>query len=127
MRPALRIFMLPLVLLALMLQFGAAVSEARAQANSLNPFAAIPICSPDKDGARSGAEGSGAPADHHGDHHCGACLISAVAHVAPLLASTEVEYPAAVAAAAPATPILHALPRGPPLRAPNARGPPTLA
>jgi hypothetical protein len=118
--------MLPLVLLALLLQAGASVAAARAQVAALDPFASIPICSPDKGGTQ-GSNGGPSPASHHGDRHCGACLIGALANTPLPPPTAAAVYPDAQSVAAGHFLVRHALPRGPPQRAPNARGPPALA
>ncbi len=129
-----RIFALPLMLLALWLQAGAAVASARAIETSplpaLNdaagdPFAAIPICSPDTPKG-SGEPGRQTPAGQHGANHCGVCLVSAVAHPPPL-ATADVVYPEGLKAAAVPALARHVQPRGPPLHRPHARGPPATA
>jgi hypothetical protein len=120
MRPS-RILALPLVLLALLLQAGAGIAATRAQAEAANPFAAIPVCSPDK----PGHTGQG-PAGEHGDHHCAACLVGAAAQPG-LLASATPLVPGGLEAVANAAPPRYAAPRGPPSRAPKARGPPLFA
>ncbi len=121
-----RIFALPLMLLALWLQAGAAVASARAQADAAgDPFAAIPICSPDAPKG-SGEPGRQTPAGQHGANHCGVCLVSAVAHPPPL-ATADVVYPEGLKAAAVPALARHVQPRGPPLHRPHARGPPATA
>jgi hypothetical protein len=123
MRSAGRIFALPLMLLALLLQAGAGVAATRAQAEAANPFGSIPICSPNlakPDPAHQ------SPAGQHGDHHCGVCLVGAAAQ--PALLATAATLPPRDRAAV-ASPALsrHRLPQGPPGRTPNARGPPAFA
>jgi hypothetical protein len=120
---AARLFALPFVLLALWLQAGAAVAAARAQAEAANPFAAIPVCSPDA----PKAAGKGEPAEHHGAAHCAACLVHAAATAPPLLDSAEIAFPDAPAVAAGPALDRHVQARGPPLYRPHARGPPTLS
>ncbi|HTI67690.1 MAG TPA: DUF2946 family protein [Caulobacteraceae bacterium] len=123
MRPAGRIFALPLLLLALLLQAGAGIAATRAQADGANPFAAIPVCSPDKAKAGHGGQTPGA---EHGDHHCGACLLGAAA-TPPLLAGTQLLIPGGLNRVATPALARHVQPRGPPGRAPKARGPPAFA
>lgn len=125
MKRAGRLFALPLVLLALALQFGAAVAATRAQAEAAgDPFAAAPICSPGD--PQSGADGK-APAGQHGDHHCPLCLVSAVAQAPPLLAVADIVFPEGPKTVAVPALARYAQARGPPLYAPHARGPPTHA
>ncbi len=118
-----RLFALPLVLLALWLQAGAAVAATRAQAMAADPFGSIPVCSPDA--PKTDPSGQD-PAGQHGAHHCGVCLINAVAQP-PLLVTADVAFPDGLKSAAVPALARHVQPRGPPLHAPNARGPPASA
>jgi hypothetical protein len=118
-----RLFALPLMLLALWLQAGAAVAAARAQADAANPFGSIPICSPDSPKSDPAHQD---PAGQHGANHCGVCLVSAVAHPPPL-ATTEIVFLEGLRIAAVPALARHVQPRGPPLHRPHARGPPAIA
>ena len=119
MSAAKRLFVLPLILLALLLQ-GAAPAIAAVR-TALDPFANLPICSTDRTG---GQEDPAAPAhDQGGCQHCGAC-------VAPMsaLPPAETVLPSRFHAPEPRAPLAgNAAPRGPPRLTARARGPPLFA
>jgi hypothetical protein len=121
MRASRRIFALPLVLLGLLLQIGAPIDAARMAAAMADPFAAMPVCSPDKTSAPSGRQ---VPADRHGDHDC--CIAAAFAATGGEPVSTGASAPTlSVAQISRPQFAVQASPRGPPLRRANAaRAPP---
>ena len=122
MRLSRRMFALPWVLLALLLQVGAPVEAARMAAQMADPFASMPVCSPDRTAGGSPSDHQ-SPADHQG-HECGLCAACAPVHAgAPPVAAAPAPTLAEVALARPQFSV-QASPRGPPLRAPTARGPP---
>jgi hypothetical protein len=118
-----RIFALPLVWLALLLQAAAPIDAARMAAAMADPFAAMPVCSPNKTASPDHRQ---TPADRHGDHDCCVCAASAATGAEPPASGPSVPALSIAAVSRPQFAVL-ASPRGPPLRRANAaRAPPRL-
>lgn len=120
MSSAKRTFALPLMLLALLLQGMAPGVAAAMTARMLDPFADLPICSSDLNGAE--IDHAPSPQDH-GKAACAACVVCEAPATLIPEAPPLAPQPAAVAPIPPA--IAVAGPRGPPRIVPQARGPPT--
>lgn len=123
MRRAPRIIALPLVLLALLLQLASPAAAAVMAVRVADPFAAMPICSVDRDADGRGKERQ-APL-HHDCQHCVVCAAIAVPALEPV-GAVALPQPAQVRILRPRL-TAQASPRGPPLGRPNARAPPVFA
>ena len=123
MRRARRPFALPLVLLALVMQLLSAPAAAAMAARMADPFAAMPICSVERD-ADGRAKDPQAPV-HHDCQHCVACTAVAAAAIEPS-GTVALPQPSQVRVLRPRL-NPQASPRGPPLGRPNARAPPVSA
>ncbi len=120
-----RIFALPLIVLALLMQLGAPAAAAEMAAAMVNPFAAMPICSVDH--GKRGAGGEHDPAHHHDMGECPLCAACAPVHAAPTATVQQVRpslFPVRIERQPSPG---EAAPRGPPRLAPRARAPPLNA
>jgi len=123
MRRAPRPIALLLVQLALLLQLASPAAAAAMAARMADPFAAMPICSVDREA--DGRTKDGQAPVHHDCQHCVACAAVAIPALEPG-GTVALPQPAQVRVLKPRLTAL-ASPRGPPLGRPNARAPPAFA
>jgi len=117
-----RTLLLPLAVLALVLQVMAPGVASAAAARMADPFSNLPICSTDLGGERGPQAPGQAPA-----HDCQLCTVCSVATTGAPPTTEEPPAPAALHAAAPWPVLESAGPRGPPRPAAQARAPPAAS